>query len=135
MNIGNLDKGIYFMTQKDYILISNIFTTVNNLWLNAKNEWIKKDTTLNGIKDKKMIKNVKEKINNINKILASVNVIVEAFCHELKKDNLRFNEDKFKKACGYLDNLKINIQNKGQKKHYCHKTGAELKHCPECGKK
>ncbi len=81
------------MTKKDYILIAHVFKTTADIWLDARTQWQVKRN--NAIKPKE----IDDKINSINKILANMSVIVEGLSLELERDNPLFNSEKFKKAC------------------------------------
>jgi len=90
-------KGNKTMTKKDYILISNVFNTTAKIWIEALNKWKNK---LEESQTTEETKNIEEKIDGINKILASLDIIVKGLCFELQKDNPLFDESKFKEACG-----------------------------------
>ena len=77
------------MTKKDYILIANVFKATVKVWTEALSKCHKSNPF-----DKY------EKIDGINKILASIDVIVKGLCYKLLKENSRFDEIRFIEACG-----------------------------------
>ena len=77
------------MTKKDYQLIAKVFNTTAEIWIDTILKWQASDKP-----DKE------EKIDNINKILASIDVIVKGLCHELKINNPKFDPVRFCEACG-----------------------------------
>ena len=85
------------MTKKDYIVIARVFNTTMKIWTDARGKWQKKTE---GIVADAELGRINEKIDGINKILASMNVIVRGLSHELKKDNPKFDAQKFAAACG-----------------------------------
>ena len=89
------------MTKKDYELIARVVRVTVNIWLEALRKWKESDNAKHDPEYKA------NKIDGINKILASLDVIAQGFCHELKKDNPKFDADKFKTACG-LPTIKNN---------------------------
>lgn len=89
------------MTKKDYELVANVFATTNKIWLTARNDWYKEQDTATGEKLLKAEKNAMA----ISKILSASDVLIQALCHEFKKDNFKFSENKFKKACLHTGTL------------------------------
>ncbi len=85
------------MTKKDYIIIARVFNTTAKIWTDARARWIEKQK---GIIADAEAGRINEKIDGINKILASQGVIVKGLCSELKKDNPKFDAVRFMKACG-----------------------------------
>ena len=90
------------MTKKDYVLIAKVFSTTARILTDARAQWLEKEAHGN-------VGNpaVMEKIDGINKILASLDVIVQGLCHELKKENPKFDALRFQEACG-LPKIKNN---------------------------
>ena len=88
------------MTKKDYIVIARVFNATTDIWVNARAQWIVKNN--NEASEAKRKDNA-DKIDGINKILASLDVIVKGLCYELKKDNPKFDAEKFMKVCGLPD--------------------------------
>ena len=96
------------MTKKDYILIARVFKTTAEIWTEARSRWLNK-MKAEGVPDN--FAGVggqffKEKIDGINKILASLDVIVKGLCFELVKDNPKFDAAKFRGACGLPEEVK-----------------------------
>lgn len=102
------------MTKKDYLILAKVLSTTAQIWIDARNKWIWK------IQANKMelekgsfnltiseVETIQNKIDGINKILASLDVIVKGLSYELLKDNPKFDADKFRKACG-LPEIKNN---------------------------
>ena len=83
------------MTKKDYIVIARVFNTTTKIWTDARAKWQAKEYG-----DREQAAAGAEKVDGINKILASMNVIVRGLSHELKKDNPKFDAQKFAAACG-----------------------------------
>ena len=97
------------MTKKDYILIAKVFKTTAEIWTEARSRWLNK-MKAEGVPDD--FSGVggqffREKIDGINKIIASLDVIVKGLCFELVKDNPKFDAAKFAAACG-LPEIKNN---------------------------
>ena len=90
------------MTKKDYIIISRVFHTTAKIWMDARAKWITKMERLahEAEPPRAEWEMIDEKIDGINKILASLDVIVKGLSHELKKDNPKFDAEKFAVACG-----------------------------------
>ena len=89
------------MTKKDYLLIANVFKVTGKIWTDARGKWQAKQNA--GIQSDGETARIDEKIDGINKILASMDVIVQGLSHELLKDNPKFDAERFKKACGVLE--------------------------------
>ena len=97
------------MTKKDYILIAKVFSTTAKIWIDTRGKWLKKMEAEGVPEDFSGVggQYFKEKIDAINKILASLDVVVKGLCFELAKDNPRFDAVKFRAACG-LEKVHIN---------------------------
>mgnify|MGYP001579392900 CR=1 FL=1 len=85
------------MTKKDYIIISRVFHTTAKIWTDARAKWWEKARKTD---DEDIAADATAKIDGINKIIASMEVIVKGLSHELLKDNPKFDAQKFTAACG-----------------------------------
>ena len=101
------------MTKKDYIIIARVFNTTTQIWTDARAKWQEKYDTRDKTDGGGGYTN---KIDGINKILASMDVIVKGLCHELRKDNPKFNAEMFAKACGLLSKESRNATYQGSQR-------------------
>ena len=89
------------MTKKDYLLISNVFRTIADIWYKAREGWYAvAQKSIRGESPDVSPNDIERKIGDLNKIISSLDVIVHGLCIKLKEDNPNFNSKKFKEACG-----------------------------------
>lgn len=95
------------MTKKDYIIIASAFASVSQKMKEVKNT-LSIDNT--------------DAIASIDYGHYWIDKVLQELILSFSKDNQRFDEIRFIDSIG------------SPKKHYCRDTGAELKHCRECGR-
>lgn len=79
------------MTKKDYKIIADVLRITVRIWNDAKKEW-----------EESKKKDRDKNINEINIILSVLDVLTQGFIFELKRDNPRFDAEKFKEAIGKI---------------------------------
>lgn len=91
------------MTKKDYIIIASVFKATAKIWTDTRAKWIKRSNA----DDKDTAIDAAAKVEDINKILASMNVIARVLSLELAKDNPKFDAQKFAALCDLPQELGI----------------------------
>ena len=126
------------MTKKDYIIIARVFNTTAKIWTDARAKWIVKPVNAENEVEQERIDG---KIKGINIILSSMNVMARGLCHELVKDNPKFDAVRFMETCGLPEvkaggNDKVVSEVVGgleDRKHICTFNACKNVACEESG--
>ena len=82
------------MTKKDYILIAKSFANIIKMWQDAREMW-KESTNARHTQEYK-----NARITEINRTIEVLKMFFHDLSQALRLDNPRFNEAKFREACG-----------------------------------
>ena len=87
------------MKNKNQDIIIKVISTTWGIWVDAKKNWEGKMRATDKT-DTSELEYIKEKIDGVNKILASIDVILHGFMYELQKNDKNFNKKVFREKCG-----------------------------------